>query len=148
MTKAEIIAEVTANTGVDKQEVLKIVEKLFDVVKKNMIEGKNVYVRGFGSFINKKRAKKVARNLSKNIAMIIPEHYVPSFKPSKTFLDKVKKNVNDGNVLKTTVKASKVKTAEKVAKPETKTVAKPATKTVAKATDKTVTKPAAKTTKK
>ena len=140
MTKAEIIAEVTANTGVDKQEVLKIVEKLFDVVKKNMIEGKNVYVRGFGSFINKKRAKKVARNLSKNIAMIIPEHYVPSFKPSKTFLDKVKKNVNDGNVLKTTVKGSKAKTSKKVVKP--------AAKTVAKATDKTAVKPAAKTTKK
>ncbi len=144
MTKAEIIAEVTANTGVDKQEVLKIVEKLFDVVKKNMIEGKNVYVRGFGSFINKKRAKKVARNLSKNVAMIIPEHYVPSFKPSKTFLDKVKKNVNDGNVLKTTVKASKGKTATKVAKPATKTVVKP----VAKATDKTAVKPTTKTTKK
>lgn len=140
MTKAEIIAEVTNQTGADKQEVLKIVEKLFDVVKKNMIEGKNVYVRGFGSFINKKRAEKVARNLSKNVAMIIPEHYVPSFKPSKTFLDKVKKNVNDGNVLKTTVKAGKAKTAKKVVKP--------ATKTVAKATDKTAVKPTTKTTKK
>ena len=147
MTKAEIIAEVTANTGVDKQEVLKIVEKLFDVVKKNMIEGKNVYVRGFGSFINKKRAEKVARNLSKNVAMIIPEHYVPSFKPSKTFLDKVKKNVNDGNVLKTTVKASKASKASKV-KTVAKATDKTVTKTVAKATDKTVTKPAAKTTKK
>lgn len=143
MTKAEIIAEVTANTGIDKQEVLKIVEKLFEVVKKNMIEGKNVYVRGFGSFVNKKRAKKMARNLSTNTAMVIPEHYVPNFKPSKTFLEKVKKNVNDGNVVKTTVKVAKGKTAKKVVKPVAKV-----TKPVAKATDKAVVKPAAKTTKK
>jgi DNA-binding protein HU-beta len=54
------------------------------------LENENVYVRGFGSFIVKKRAKKTARNISKNTAIIIPEHYVPSFKPAKTFVEKVK----------------------------------------------------------
>ena len=146
MTKAEIIAEVTASTGADKQEVLRIVERLFEVIKNNMVKGNNIYVRGFGSFINKKRAEKVARNLSNNTAMIIPTHYVPGFKPAQTFLEKVKKNVNDGNLTKTTVKlpkgTKKVKPAKKVVKPAVKATDK------AKATDKIVAKPVAKTTKK
>ena len=57
-----------------------------------MVEGHNVYVRGFGSFVNKKRAKKVARNISINTAIIIDEHYIPSFKPSKSFVEQVKKS--------------------------------------------------------
>jgi DNA-binding protein HU-beta len=62
------------------------------VVRNAMVDGKNVYFRGFGSFVIKKRAKKIARNISKNTAMVIDEHYIPSFKPAKTFVDKVKKS--------------------------------------------------------
>jgi DNA-binding protein HU-beta len=65
-----------------------------------MVKGENIYVRGFGSFINKKRAKKTARNISKNTALIIDAHYVPAFKPAKTFVEQVKKNVNDKNAKK------------------------------------------------
>jgi DNA-binding protein HU-beta len=55
-----------------------------------MAAGENIYVRGFGSFVNKKRARKIARNISKNTAIVIDEHYVPSFKPSKVFVDKIR----------------------------------------------------------
>jgi DNA-binding protein HU-beta len=55
-----------------------------------MADGDNIYVRGFGSFINKKRAKKIARNISKNTAIVIEEHYIPAFKPSKVFIEKIK----------------------------------------------------------
>ncbi|RZK82440.1 MAG: integration host factor subunit beta, partial [Pedobacter sp.] len=68
------------------------VEAFFKVIKTSMISGENVYVRGFGSFVVKKRAQKTARNISKNTAIIIPEHFVPSFKPAKVFVDKVKSN--------------------------------------------------------
>ncbi|MDB9246393.1 HU family DNA-binding protein [Odoribacter splanchnicus] len=57
------------------------------------IEGKNVYLRGFGSFVVKKRAEKTARNISKNVTIKIPEHFIPSFKPSKSFVNDVKGNV-------------------------------------------------------
>ncbi len=90
MTKAEIIAEIADKTGIDKADVSTTVEAFFDVVKESMAEGHNIYVRGFGSFINKKRARKVARNISQNTAIVIDEHYVPSFKPSKTFVEKIK----------------------------------------------------------
>ncbi|MCF8283467.1 MAG: integration host factor subunit beta [Sphingobacteriales bacterium] len=90
MTKAEIIAEIAAKTGIEKVDVQETVESFFKVIKGSLQEGENVYVRGFGSFIVKKRAKKTARNISKNTAIIIPEHYVPSFKPAKTFVEKVK----------------------------------------------------------
>jgi DNA-binding protein HU-beta len=90
MTKAEVINEIAEKTGIDKADVTATVEAFFTVVKNSMSDGNNIYVRGFGSFINKKRAKKVARNISKNTAIIIDEHYIPSFKPAKIFVDKIK----------------------------------------------------------
>ena len=90
MTKAEIITEISSKTGIEKVDVQETVEAFFKVIKSSMVGGENVYVRGFGSFVVKKRAKKTARNISKNTAIIIPEHFVPSFKPAKTFVDKVK----------------------------------------------------------
>jgi DNA-binding protein HU-beta len=92
MTKAEVIAEISLKTGVEKALVQESVESFFKIVRNSMVEGKNVYFRGFGSFIVKKRAKKIARNISKNTAMVIDEHFIPSFKPAKTFVDKVKKS--------------------------------------------------------
>src|SRR5690554_7603879 len=85
MTKAEVIAEISDKTGIEKVVVQETVEAFFKVVKNAMVEGENVYVRGFGSFVVKKRAEKTARNISKNTAIIIPEHFVPSFKPAKVF---------------------------------------------------------------
>ncbi len=92
MTKADIIAEISEKTGLEKADAQIAVEAFFQVVKDSMESGENIYVRGFGSFVNKRRAKKVARNISKNTAIIIDEHYVPSFKPSKTFIDKIKRS--------------------------------------------------------
>ncbi|MGB3182587.1 MAG: HU family DNA-binding protein [Cyclobacteriaceae bacterium] len=90
MTKAEVISQIADKTGIDKADVQTTVEAFFTVVKNNMAEGENIYVRGFGSFVNKKRAKKIARNISKNTAIVIDEHYVPTFKPSKVFVEKIK----------------------------------------------------------
>ncbi len=90
MTKAEVIAEITEKTGIEKADVTATVEAFFNVVKESLADGENIYVRGFGSFVNKKRAKKIARNISKNTAIVIDEHYIPSFKPSKVFVEKVK----------------------------------------------------------
>lgn len=90
MTKAEVISQIADKTGIDKADVTVTVEALFSVIKNSMAEGENIYVRGFGSFINKKRAKKIARNISKNTAIVIDEHYIPSFKPSKVFIEKIK----------------------------------------------------------
>ena len=92
MTKADIISEISTKTGIEKVDVQETVEAFFKVIKTSMIGGENVYVRGFGSFVVKKRAQKTARNISKNAAIIIPEHFVPSFKPAKVFVDKVKNN--------------------------------------------------------
>ena len=90
MTKADVINEISDKTGIDKADVQASVEAFFTVVKNNMANGENVYVRGFGSFVNKKRARKIARNISKNTAIVIDEHYIPSFKPSKIFVEKIK----------------------------------------------------------
>ena len=90
MTKAEVISEISDKTGIPKEDVQATVEAFFSVVKSSMSDGNNIYIRGFGSFINKKRAKKIARNISKNTAIVIDEHHIPSFKPSKVFVEKIK----------------------------------------------------------
>ncbi len=90
MTKADMINEISRNTGIEKVTVQKTVEALMETVKDSLIDGKNVYLRGFGSIVVKKRAEKTARNISKNTTMIIPAHNIPSFKPAKQFLAKVK----------------------------------------------------------
>lgn len=93
MTKAEIVTEIAEKTGIEKITVQAAVEAFMKTVKNNISQGKNIYLRGFGSFIVKKRAQKKGRNISKNTTIIIPEHFIPAFKPAKTFSEKVKKSV-------------------------------------------------------
>ncbi|MBN8702014.1 MAG: integration host factor subunit beta [Bacteroidetes bacterium] len=93
MTKADIINEISEKTGIEKLQVQTVVESMMKSIKDSLVTGKNVYLRGFGSFIVKKRAEKTGRNISKNTAIIIPAHFIPAFKPAKIFTDKVKNNV-------------------------------------------------------
>lgn len=90
MTKADIVNRISEKTGTERAVVLNIVESYFSTMKEEMVKGNNVYFRGFGSFILKKRAKKIARNISKNTALVIDAHYIPKFKPSKTFVEAVR----------------------------------------------------------
>lgn len=85
MTKAEIVNEIYLKTGVDRKRALQIVEGFMESVKKSLLNGENVCLRGFGSFTLRHRAEKVARNITKNTIMIVPAHDVPHFKPSKDF---------------------------------------------------------------
>ncbi|MBP6231457.1 MAG: integration host factor subunit beta [Paludibacteraceae bacterium] len=91
MTKAEIVNEIANKSGVDKVTVLRVVESFMDEVKSSLASDENVYLRGFGSFVVKQRAEKVARNISRNTTITIPAHSIPSFKPAKTFVEAVKK---------------------------------------------------------
>ena len=90
MTKADIVSEIAKSTGIDKATVLEPLEKFMETVKDSLTNGENVYLRGFGSFIVKKRSQKTARNISKNTTLIIPEHNIPAFKPAKVFMEQVK----------------------------------------------------------
>mgnify|MGYP000636214073 CR=1 len=90
MTKADIVNEISKGTGVEKAQVQQIVEAFMESIKDSLTSNKNVYLRGFGSFIVKKRATKVARNISKNTTITIPAHDIPAFKPAKSFAAKVK----------------------------------------------------------
>ncbi|UBM62838.1 integration host factor subunit beta [Candidatus Sulfidibacterium hydrothermale] len=93
MTKAEIVAEIANKTGIEKVAVQAVVESFMESLKETMINGENVYLRGFGSFIIKERAEKTGRNISKNTTIVIPAHKIPAFKPAKSFVNAVKENV-------------------------------------------------------
>jgi DNA-binding protein HU len=92
MTKADIINEIAMTTGVQKRDVTVVVESFMETIKNSLLEKKeNVYLRGFGSFVIKHRAAKTARNILKNTTMMIEAHDLPSFKPSKSFVEQMKK---------------------------------------------------------
>jgi DNA-binding protein HU-beta len=93
MTKAEIVAEIANKTGIEKVAVQATVEAFMEAVKGSLVNGENVYLRGFGSFTIKERAEKTGRNISRNTTIIIPAHNIPAFKPAKSFLSEVKHKV-------------------------------------------------------
>jgi DNA-binding protein HU-beta len=96
MRKADLISEISDKTGIPKVDVMVTLETMFKEIKLSLIAGENIYIRGFGSFITKKRAAKIGRNIKKNVAVEIPEHYIPAFKPAKEFVQEVKnKNLLD-----------------------------------------------------
>jgi len=90
MTKADIVNEIAKSKGIEKIVASKVVEGFMESIEASLAKGENVYLRGFGSFIVKKRAKKTARNISKNTTIVIPAHNIPSFKPAKVFTGKLK----------------------------------------------------------
>ena len=90
MRKSDLINNISDKTGIPKVDVLVTVETLIKEIKGNIAKGENIYIRGFGSFITKKRAAKIGRNIKKNVAVEIPEHYIPAFKPAKEFVQDIK----------------------------------------------------------
>ena len=93
MTKAEVVSKIASKTGVEKTTTLAIVESFMSEIMNAVSENEAVFLRGFGTFKAKKRAKKTGRNIKKNTTIIIPEHHIPSFKPAKIFVQDVKNKV-------------------------------------------------------
>lgn len=90
MTKIELVKAVAEKTGIDQATALAAVEGFIDTLKESLIEKENVYIRGWGTWTLKHRAKKTARNISKNTTLVVPEHNIPAFKPAKVFMKGVK----------------------------------------------------------
>ncbi|MCQ2158614.1 MAG: integration host factor subunit beta [Bacteroidales bacterium] len=90
MTKADIINEIAKETGVEKIVAQTVVESFMETVKGSIIKNEPVYLRGFGSFIIKRRAQKAARNITAKTTITVPAHNIPAFKPAKCFLEEVK----------------------------------------------------------
>tara|TARA_B100000963_G_scaffold92927_1_gene80023 strand:- start:305 stop:595 length:291 start_codon:yes stop_codon:yes gene_type:complete len=93
MTKADVVNNISDQLGIDKNDVLATVECFMQEIKSSLESGENVYLRGFGSFIIKTRAEKTGRNISRNVAVKIPAHNIPAFKPAKVFINGVKSKV-------------------------------------------------------
>jgi DNA-binding protein HU-beta len=90
MTKAQLIGEISSKTAIQKEIVSDIIESYIEVVKSSLAEGNDIYIRGFGSFNNKIRQQKIARDIRRGKTIVIPAHYLPSFKPAPDFKEKVR----------------------------------------------------------
>ena len=93
MTKADIVDSISKKTGIEKTTALAVIESLMKEIKTSITKQEPVFLRGFGTFLAKKRKEKTGRNISKNTTIIIPAHHIPSFKPAKIFKEEVKKNI-------------------------------------------------------
>ncbi|MEI6949139.1 HU family DNA-binding protein [Paraflavisolibacter sp. H34] len=91
MRKADLVNQISEKTGIPKVDVLVTLESMFKEIKDSLSKGENIYIRGFGSFVTKRRAAKIGRNIKKNVAVQIPEHSIPAFKPAKEFVAEIKK---------------------------------------------------------
>jgi len=91
MRKADLINKIAEKTNIPKVDVLVTLESMFKEIKTTLAKGENIYIRGFGSFITKKRAAKIGRNIKRNTAVQIPAHFIPAFKPAKESMQDVKK---------------------------------------------------------
>jgi len=89
MTKIEVAKAVSEKTGLDIEKSQEAVNAFMDTVKDALECDEPVYLRGFGTFINKHRAAKVARNISKGTKVNIPAKKVPFFKPCKELKESV-----------------------------------------------------------
>ena len=90
MKKSEVVTQIAKQTGLHQPEIKLVLEVFFQTVQEEVARGEKVHFRNFGCFWAKERKQKIGRNISQNTAMVIPAHYVPSFSPAQSFLDKVK----------------------------------------------------------
>lgn len=90
MTKADVVNEISNSTVIYRSSVLETVELFMEIVKESLSKGENVYLRGFGSFVVKNQAKKIARDINNNTPIVLPERKKPSFKPSEEFKKMIK----------------------------------------------------------
>lgn len=91
MTKQELIHRITQQTGFEESASRFVVETFFDVVKTAVVAGETVIIQRFGRFGPKRRARKVARNINRNTALVAEAHTIPHFKPSPEFVDQVRR---------------------------------------------------------
>lgn len=89
MTKADIVDKVATGTGLTKLETEAIIEGFFRTVIDALKQGKNIEIRGFGSYKVKKKQERQARNPKTGEQVFVPAHYVPTFKFSKDFKEMV-----------------------------------------------------------
>jgi len=93
MRKSDIIKEISAATGLTQVETEAVIEGFIAVVSDALVRGDRVDLRGFGNFILKTRKAKAARNISTGETVQVPEHYLPFFKASESFTQRVNKNL-------------------------------------------------------
>lgn len=89
MTKAEIVAEISKQTGVERDKALHVVESLMAIIKDRTVAGEDIFLRGFGTFTTKTRAQKVGRLIKENKSVIVPEHRIPYFKPCEDYKEQM-----------------------------------------------------------
>ena len=87
MTKKELIETIASQTGVSVKDTTIVVENLISTIKNSVENGKQIFIRGFGSFGMKEKSARKGRDIKKNTIVDIPARKVPFFKVSKNFFD-------------------------------------------------------------
>lgn len=88
MTKLEIARELTERKDMPLADAIKAVDGVIDIMKDAFKNGRNVYLRGLGSFVIKERKEKTGRNPRTGEVIIIPAHKEVKFNQSQSLIVK------------------------------------------------------------
>lgn len=89
MTKKDIVRAVTEESGLQRIQVAKIMQTIFDSLVKALVEEGRVELRNFGVFAVRRRKARRGRNPRTNETIMIPERYAVSFTPGKVMEERV-----------------------------------------------------------
>ena len=92
LTKKDIINSIYMQIGFSKKISETLLEDIFELILKNIIEHKKVKIAKFGTFTLRNKKKRIGRNPKTKETKIISDRNVILFKASKEFKEYINKN--------------------------------------------------------
>ena len=89
ITKADIADSLSKELGMTKNRSFDVVETVLDLIKKNLAEGEDVLISGFGKFCVKGKKQRKGRNPQSGAEMTLAPRRVVTFRCSGKLKDKL-----------------------------------------------------------
>lgn len=108
ITKSDIVDKIAERTGLTKLETKAVVDGFLLSIVDALAEGKRIELRGFGVFSVKSRKPRMARNPRTGEPVPLEERYVPTFRVSSEFQDRVHQKHSATEATSDTAESSEV----------------------------------------
>ncbi len=89
VTRADLSEAVYQEVGLSRNESAELVEAVLDEISKNLVEGDNVKISSFGSFIVRSKDGRIGRNPKTGEEVPIEPRRVLVFRPSQVLKNRV-----------------------------------------------------------
>ena len=89
LTKAKIVEEVSEQNGYPKNQSIKIIETLLEIIKSTLESGEDVLISRFGKFCVKEKHERRGRNPATGNDMMLEPRRVVTFRYSRQLRNKI-----------------------------------------------------------